>query len=223
MSPWGSQLRSPRLWGRCAWVLAWGRSWLGTETDGGEESLAARTRLHQSLRGWSSGSVRGGPGAAWLCPYEGPHGRHWHPLSRVAQPPGSRPFVRETSAGETRFSLRGSAGAGRGFKADRARGDLMPRFPPRAPLRMSSPPAGGTTLTPAATRAVPGVPGARDHADPGCDTCHAGGPRAAPARVRACGRPRRDALSPCPALRQRWAAGSQGPEPPPGKVRGRGG
>lgn len=100
------------------------------EADGGEEPLAAKPRLHQSLRGWSGGSSWGGPGAARLCRCEGPRNRHRCPLPRVVWPPGSRPFVREARVGETSFSLRGSTGAGRSFKADRARGDLCLIFHP---------------------------------------------------------------------------------------------
>lgn len=100
------------------------------EADGGEEPLAAKPRLHQSLRGWSGGSSWGGSGAARFCRCEGPRNRRRCPLPCVAWPPGSRPFVREARVGETSFSLRGSAGAGRSFKADRARGDLCLIFHP---------------------------------------------------------------------------------------------
>lgn len=41
------------------------------EADGGEEPLAAKPRLHQSLRGWSGGSD-GGPRGCRLCLCKGP-------------------------------------------------------------------------------------------------------------------------------------------------------
>lgn len=54
------------------------------EADGGEEPLAVKPRLHQSLRGWSGGSCRQGRGAARLCHSKGPRGRHRHPLPHAA-------------------------------------------------------------------------------------------------------------------------------------------
>lgn len=41
------------------------------EADGGEEPLAAKPRLHQSLRGWSSGSDWG-PRGCRFCLCKGP-------------------------------------------------------------------------------------------------------------------------------------------------------
>lgn len=61
----------------CAWGTVWGWLWGELQADGGEELLAARPWLHQSLQGWSGARPGGG------CRGCSPLAQPGHPESRA--------------------------------------------------------------------------------------------------------------------------------------------
>lgn len=64
----------------CVWGAVWGWLWGELQADGGEELLAARPWLHQSLWGWSGAHPAGGR-------------RGCSPLAQPGQPEGRAPLL----------------------------------------------------------------------------------------------------------------------------------